>query len=83
MSAFYMGTVNDYVTHNAKGIERHRIRLEIKKAFHSDFLDRHFNGQELAIFVIDMDDYKDANRVEEIMEEFDEFEGNAPKLDQT
>lgn len=68
VSNFYIASVNDYQKANTKGKIRHRIRLEIKSLFHEDFLDKFYHGEEIAIFVVDLDAYNKANPIDDIVD---------------
>jgi len=70
VTSIYLAKVNDYFTLRKDDTKRHRIRLEILAAFHEEFLDIFEHGDDVAVFVIPLDDWKNsAQPLEEYMEE--------------
>lgn len=67
----YPATVNTYESIMVKGTRKHRVRLEIPRAFHDDFLSVFGKGDKVAIFVIPAEGAKSTLSEKELEEYVD------------
>lgn len=75
ISPFYIATINIWEKDNLVRGEwktRRRIRLEILKKFHEEFMENHKYDKELAIFIVDLNAFKKDNTLDQIAELMDE-----------